>query len=1016
MLKFQNYKKYKLPITINPLNYGKLIYQNINFYVVFINNRNLALIDQYDLYNQVKIYTNGELNFEYKDHKIDDSTFIRSIEDNKFTYKNNKLISINKIIVGIITITLILIIISPENYLSIAIAGLSSKNIIKLRKVNSKNSWKELTFNINSKIFTKTLFENKFNKFWSQIETKFTEHNHMFILLKIKYVNGEFATIGKLQRINKSDKDWYINWIINNMEFKSEYYIETQIDSFIISYGFKEGHIEDKNITKSNLSFQNYKNNKLVISFNPLDFGKVLTINKLDNETLYLLQSKDNLITKILSSENQNSIEIFKEAELVIKFTDLKLSENRILRKIDNKQFYFENNKQILYSKENKTKFISKLEKSKNLINNFITLDIETYIKDNVLIPYCISIYDGKIAYSYFISDFKNSPDLILTALKSILTRKYNGYNVYIHNMAKFDIIFLLKHLVNLGDVTPIIHNGRIISINLNFGKELEYRLQFKDSYLILLASLSKLTNGFGVETLKSIFPFLFVNENNLDYIGQVPEFKYFDNKINLANYNKYKNNFNNNWSLRNESIKYCEIDCVSLYQVIFKFSELIFSLFGKNIHKYPTLPSLAFAIFRTIFMEEKSIPQLFGKISNDIRQSYTGGAVDMYIPQNKQGTKIYCYDVNSLYPYVMKEFDMPVGKPIYFQGDIRVNDPNAFGFFYCEIIAPDNIKHPIIQTHVKINNMTRTMAPTGTWKDMIFSEELYNAEKFGYKFNVLWGYTFERKNIFKDYVESLYALRVIYPKSDPLNYIAKILLNSLYGRFGMDDNFSEINIIHKDYLTDFENKFFDDICDRVELGDHFLIKSSSNNINEENENSTHNINVGVASAITAYARIHMSQFKNNPLINLYYTDTDSIYVDKPLPDNLIDSKVLGKLKLENICKKAIFISPKVYYLETLDNQVIYKVKGLKHEVKLTVTDFENLLIKDVLIIKQQNKWMRNLSSGYINIIEQLYTLKVTENKRKLIYKNSKLIGTKSYKIKSKKEINNYPFIKHTPI
>src|SRR6267142_1363248 len=222
------------------------------------------------------------------------------------------------------------------------------------------------------------------------------------------------------------------------MEFKSEYYNETQIDSFIISYGFKEGIISEKNIIKSDLSFQKYKNNNLVISFNPLDFGKVLTINKLVNETLYILQIKDNLITKILSSENQNSIEIFKDADLIIKFIDFKLSENKFVRIIENKKYYFENNKQILFSKENNSKFIRVLPKS------------------------------NKIAYSYFISDFKDSQDLILTALKSILTRKYNGYNVYMHNMAKFDIIFLLKHLVKLGDVTPIIHNGRIISINLN--------------------------------------------------------------------------------------------------------------------------------------------------------------------------------------------------------------------------------------------------------------------------------------------------------------------------------------------------------------------------------------------------------------------------------------------------------------------------------------------------------------------------------------------------------------------
>jgi hypothetical protein len=39
---------------------------------------------------------------------------------------------------------------------------------------------------------------------------------------------------------------------------------------------------------------------------------------------------------------------------------------------------------------------------------------------------------------------------------------------------------------------------------------------------------LAKLGKGFMVESLKSIFPFLFVNENNLDYIGEVPDLKYF--------------------------------------------------------------------------------------------------------------------------------------------------------------------------------------------------------------------------------------------------------------------------------------------------------------------------------------------------------------------------------------------------------------------------------------------------------------------------------------------------------
>jgi hypothetical protein len=53
-----------------------------------------------------------------------------------------------------------------------------------------------------------------------------------------------------------------------------------------------------------------------------------------------------------------------------------------------------------------------------------------------------------------------------------------------------------------------------------------------------------------------------------------------------------------------------------------------------------------------------------------------------MYVPENKKGVKIFAYDVNSLYPYVMDQFDMPVGNPIHFFGDIRKVEPNAFGFF----------------------------------------------------------------------------------------------------------------------------------------------------------------------------------------------------------------------------------------------------------------------------------------------------------------------------------------------
>jgi hypothetical protein len=365
-----------------------------------------------------------------------------------------------------------------------------------------------------------------------------------------------------------------------------------------------------------------------------------------------------------------------------------------------------------------------------------------------------------------------------------------------------------------------------------------------------------------------------------------------------------------------------------------------------------------------------------------------------MYIPE---GTEIYAYDVNSLYPFIMYEFDMPIGKPVQFYGDIRKVDPNAFGFFYCKIIAPNNLEHPILQTHIKVNKGIRTMAPLGYWEDMIFSSEMDNALKYGYKFEILWGYKFDKENVFKEYVDTLHKLRSQYPKTDPMNLIAKLLLNSLYGRFGMNDTFPNITIFKT--FNSFKNWFNihnEDVINFIELGDKVLVLHRSELLDQKTELygylETHNVSIVIASCITAYARIHMSQFKNNPDFKLYYSDTDSAYFDRPLPDHLVSSKVLGKMKLENIIKKAIFLAPKMYYLETIDDKIIYKVKGLKHDIELTKNDFENLLFKQSILEKFQTKWIKNLSAAQIEVKEEMYTLQVTDNKRKLIYYFHKLI------------------------
>ena len=315
----------------------------------------------------------------------------------------------------------------------------------------------------------------------------------------------------------------------------------------------------------------------------------------------------------------------------------------------------------------------------------------------------------------------------------------------------------------------------------------LKFHLEILYCYYRAKAPLKSLAKSFIVED-KSIFPYDFVNgaTSDLNYIGKVPKFKYFRGASRTqSEYVNYIKVFKNkNWNLKEETIKYCNNDCIILYLIIGKFNRLIFDKFNLNVHRFPTLSSLALGIYRCNYLKDFQIPIISGKLFLDLKKSYSGGSTDMGLRPPK-GENIYAYDVNSLYPTVMKNMVMPVGNIKYFEGDIWKVDPKAFGFFNVEIIAPIEapIKHPIIQTKVDTGNGMRTVSSLGTWKDMLFSPEIENAIKYGYKFKIINGYLFEKDTIFSDYIDVLYEIKQSKSKDDPMYLISKLLLNSLYGR-----------------------------------------------------------------------------------------------------------------------------------------------------------------------------------------------------------------------------------------
>ena len=582
---------------------------------------------------------------------------------------------------------------------------------------------------------------------------------------------------------------------------------------------------------------------------------------------------------------------------------------------------------------------------------------------------------------------------------------------MYAHNLSNFDGIFLLKHLIaycqDKGKVEPLIFHGKIISIKVTIGKGKNQKtIIFKDSYLLLPLSLRNLCKAFDVTTSKGYFPFLL---SDIYYSGVLPALHLWS-KITPSIYESLVSEYKGKkmWNFQLESTKYCKLDCLSLHEVIVKFNELIFKEFKIDSHKVLTLPSLAMKIYKSHYMPENSIYQLLGKAEEAIRQSYSGGAVDVYIPHNRISSffskvkdaffkTLYYYDVNSLYPYVMANHPMPVGKPVYFDGDIRKIESDAYGFFYCKITSPDNLLHPIIQRKIKTSDGMRTIAGLGSWNAWISSIEIDNAVKYGYTFEILNGYQFEKGDLFSSYVNKMYSLRLQYEKGTPMNLIAKLLMNSLYGKFGMRMETTVVDIF--DTSTDLRLEIFKDtlealgesITDYIKIDKSYVIVRDSrlSMKYDEKDDMYHgvDVNIAVASAITAGARVHMSYFKNNPAFNLYYSDTDSAVTDRPLPQHMIGSE-LGQVKLEHIINKAIFLAPKVYGLVDVDGNEIIKVKGISHDVasQLHIEDLESLLVKDSSREFTQEKWYKKQIEGEITIQDTMYTLKVTSNKRAPLY------------------------------
>nr|YP_010561574.1 hypothetical protein OSR58_mgp16 [Ganoderma flexipes]UYX56945.1 hypothetical protein [Ganoderma flexipes] len=681
--------------------------------------------------------------------------------------------------------------------------------------------------------------------------------------------------------LTKNAKDKYFLFCKNQLSMKSNDYLDSTFEMITFNYFMIDKDREKFYIDKwSELKVEPVPRlekfgNSTITFYLPINrdyqsWGKTL-VNL--NENLIVMSDK-NLFRISNSKDGSSTIEIYKGKMKLHTVIDSYFSENIFIRSLDNIDYYIDTikNEIVLKTKKLNTKYLTKIKKETRKDPKIITIDIET-IKNQagILVPYCYSMYDGKIKQSFF----TESPEQLFNAL---LRRKYRGYTVYAHNLSNFDLIFIFKYLGQLWikngyKITPIFKDNKVISILIKNDKGVS--LTFRDSYLILTGSLKNLAETFKCN--KKLQEPVLIDENLKEETKKFAQNDY-------SHYTKDVLLINDFLKWKKLIIIYCENDCLILHQILIKFRKLVYKNWELNIENYPTISSLSYAIFRKNYLIEDTIPITSGKVFTWLKDSYTGGSTDMYVPY---GINIRVYDGNALYPSQMKMNKFPCG-PIYlFEGDITILDKESTYFIADSTVkTKKDLKIPYLQIHHKINGSLRTISPNGTFEMKIHSPEYYNSLE-DYDISIRNGYYFKSEFLFNDFVEELFKQRQSYPKGDPMNFIYKLIMNSLYGRFGMRfiNNIQKF-VYKKDFFKLTENSNYD-IIDFLDLGDCFFVNYVD--LLKTNEND-HKVCIAIASGVTAYSRVEMTNtFKKGKFgFNLYYSDTDSGFIDGDLPIELI--------------------------------------------------------------------------------------------------------------------------------
>lgn len=329
--------------------------------------------------------------------------------------------------------------------------------------------------------------------------------------------------------------------------------------------------------------------------------------------------------------------------------------------------------------------------------------------------------------------------------------------------------------------------------------------------------------------------------------------------------------------------VEYCKNDTLIVINAILNLREKL-EVLGYKPRKILTSGQVAMSTFISHLRREN----LWWKLTNpgergniikteydhEIRTSFRGGRNEAF--QLGEFENVTGVDINSLYPFIMREMPFPdlssetlIRDPL---RKLKISDiETRLGFVCAEMEIPEGLEYGYLPIRYK-KHLVFPVKPGLRLKSWWTVNEFSEAKELGYKIKQIeYAILYETsENIFRKYINDLYLERV---KSDQaMQLVIKMIMNSLFGKFGQKAGKKTIKFIYRSDVSEYCNEDTWEI--EGDMGSKYAI--SKVDMGEER----YFVNPAIPSMITSYARDYL--FKHMRAVDtddLIYTDTDSLMI-----------------------------------------------------------------------------------------------------------------------------------------